>query len=115
MPDAVFNRGDRFPPFKATLKKRNETTGAWEVIDLTEAESVRLVMVSGTTEIQGACTIVSPPTSGVVEYPWAAEDVEATGSYRAQVEILWKNGLTQTVPSKGYATIEIQADLIPDP
>jgi hypothetical protein len=111
---STINRGDLFPPLKRTLQKQNETTGIWETIDLTNATSVTMFMVSGATEIYGACVIVSPRTSGKVEYEWAAGDTEISGSYQQQFEILWSNGKTQTVPNKNYDTFIIQDDLAGD-
>jgi hypothetical protein len=111
--DLTINRGDLFPPFKTTLEKLNETTGKWEVVDLTNAETIKLYMISGTTEVEGTCTSSAPKT-GVAEYPWVAGDTETAGTYRAQVEVTWKTGKPQTFPNAGYYSVLIQPDLAGD-
>ena len=115
--DFVINRGDTFPNFKATLETRNETTGKWEPLDLTNATGVKLYMAStepATIEIYGAMTIVAPRTSGYVEYEWQVADTETANIYRLQFEITWSNGKLQTIPNNGYYTAEIQPDLAGD-
>jgi hypothetical protein len=111
--DLTLNRGDLFPPFKTTLQKQNETTGAWEAIDLTLAETVTVFLVCGTVEVEGVCTIASR-SKGEVEYDWVEGDTNTAGVYQSQHEILWKNGKRQTVPNAGYNTVDIQPDLAGD-
>jgi hypothetical protein len=115
--DFVINRGDTFPPLEAVLEKRNKTTLKWEPLDLTEAETVTLYMQStepAQLQVYGTCTIASERKSGAVEYPWGATDTELANTYRAQFEILWKNGKRQTVPNRDYLVVEIQPDLAED-
>lgn len=114
MANLTITRGDLFPPLTTTLEQKSDTTGEWEPLDLTAAESITLVMVSVRpvgTRITGACTIAAPSTSGVIEYPWEPGDTDVAGQYRAQFEIVWSNTKPQTVPNEGYEVIEIQPDL----
>lgn len=117
MADFTINRGDLYPPLETTLEKRNKSTGEWEPLDLTNAVSVTLIMVSDRpsgTKVTGVCSVPAPATSGQIEYPWEAGDTEVAGQYRAQFEIVWSNSKPQTVPNSGYHVVEIQPDLAGD-
>ena len=70
-------QNDTAPSIRATLKD-----GSGNVIDLTDA-TVRFHMkdLAGTVKIDAAANVVSPATSGVVQYGWVAGDTDTTGSY----------------------------------
>jgi hypothetical protein len=107
MPDPLYIKsGDTWPPLEATLTDLNG------VIDLSAADSVRLVMKSGTTVVTGACDVVDA-VAGVVEYVWAPGDTVIAGDYESEFEITWNVGEIQTVPNSkaNNPHVIIEADL----
>ena len=100
----TIKQGDILPKLRATLK---DGTGA--VIDLTLATSVRLIVknYAGQEVVNANTTIVSPPTSGIVEYAWITANTATAGSFRGEFEINFSTGQVQTVPNDSYITIQI--------
>lgn len=110
MADITLKRHDTWPPVKATLKQTNEGTGNQEPIDLTGAVKVTFIMKTGSTLVEGTCSIVNAK-EGKVEYVFAAGDTAIAGSYEVEFEIEWSPTKIQTVPNGGYNSIVILADL----
>ena len=80
-------QNDTAPSIRATLKD-----GSGSVIDLTGA-SVRFHMkdLSGTVKIDTAATIISPATSGIVQYNWTGSDTDTAGTYYAEFEVTYSD------------------------
>lgn len=101
-------RNDRRPHWRVAL------TANGDPVDLTDAVAARFTMKTGTTlkVNKQTMTFVDRP-NGVVEYPWAADDTDTTGTYNAEVEIDWGGTPAefQTFPSTGYFTVTIADDL----
>lgn len=102
---------DTYPPLVATL---SDLSGP---VDLTTATAVKLIAVSLTHTITGACSI-SDPTNGVVSYAWVTGDTAFTGTYTLEFEVTWTGGGIQTFPngsgtdsSQNYKILYIVADL----
>jgi hypothetical protein len=79
--DYFLHLGDRLPRIRAQFVDADNVA-----IDLTTATSVtfNMVDVAGTAVVTaGACTVVTP-ASGIVEYAWAAGDVDTAGDFFAQ-------------------------------
>lgn len=111
MADFTFKRNDRLPKLRATLQQGSPATP----IDLTTAVSVKLILkdstnMAGAAKVNAACTLVTP-SSGIVEYAWAAGDTDTSGTYNGEFEITWSTGITETVPNTGYFTVTIVDDL----
>ena len=101
-------QNDTTPAIKATLKDGDGT-----VINLTDA-SVRFHMrkVGGETSVvDSAATVVSPATSGIVQYSWIGADTVNTGLYSAEFEITYGNGKIETFPNSDYIRVEIVDDI----
>lgn len=101
-------QNDTAPSLRATLKDGNNT-----VINLTGA-SVRFHMraIGGTTtKVNSAATVVSPATSGIVQYNWTASDTDAVGSYQAEFAVTYSDSSIETFPNNGYIRIEILDDI----
>lgn len=88
--------GNEEPKLRFTL----ENNGA--VIDLTNATSVELILVSDNTKAvvnsgHQSCTIVAPATSGVVDYTQNAGDFATPGAgrYVGEAKITYANGRGQ--------------------
>lgn len=105
MADLTLKRHDTYPPLRATLSDVNGP------IDLTSAVSVKLIMKGKTSLVTGLCAIVSPSTSGSIQYNWATNDLSVSDTYNVEFEIGWAGGGIQTVPNSGYSTIEVVDDL----
>lgn len=96
--------GDTYPPVQITL------SDAGGSVDLTVADSVRFVMKSGATIVEGPMT-VTDATAGIVEYTWTSGDTDIAAVYQAEVEVTWNVGEIETFPNDGYKTVTILADL----
>ena len=110
MADAVFYEGDRQPYFRVTLLRGGEA------IDLTNATSVAFKMWRNGREILApvvtgnADIIQSDPQTdrGVVEYKWAAADLDLYGNFTSAFVITWPTDLPETVPDVGYITVLVR-------
>ena len=101
-------QNDTNPALKATLKDGDGT-----VINLTDA-SVRFHMRkidSTTSVVDAAASVVSPATSGIVQYAWSGSDTASAGMYSAEFEITYGDGKIETFPNSDYIRVEILDDL----
>lgn len=101
-------QNDTTPAIKATLKDGDGT-----VINLTDA-TVNFHMRkvgSSTTNVDASATIVSPATSGIVQYSWSGSDTANTGLYSAEFEVIYGDGRIETFPNSDYIRVEILDDI----
>lgn len=99
-------KGDRLPKLRATLLDGN---GA--AVDLTAA-TVQFRMRprgGGALKVNSPATVVTP-LAGIVEYSWAAADVDTEGTFEAEFAVTLA-GLVQTVPASGFVLVSIEAPL----
>ncbi len=82
-------------------------------IDLSQATAVTFIMKDRTGVKVNAPMVIPDQIlhRGVVRYVWALGDTGATGSFTAEVQVMWPNARPQTFPANQYLTIEIQKDL----
>ncbi len=64
-------------------------------------------------KVEAAATIVSPPTDGIVEYPWSDvnNDTDTDGRFFAEFEVIWSPTSRTTFPNDGFVHIRITRDL----
>ena len=101
-------QNDTTPALKATLKDGDGT-----VINLTDATvkfHMRKVGAS-TSVVDAAAAVVSPATSGIVQYSWSGSDTTNTGLYSAEFEITYGDGKIETFPNSSYIRVEIVDDI----
>ena len=98
--------------------KRNDTGYALQyalspVTDLTGASVVFTMADVGGTKVidRRAATIVSPPTSGIVQHNWLAGDTATAGTFSGEFEITFPSGQVITFPNQRNITIKIAPDL----
>jgi hypothetical protein len=107
MADVTMKKGDRLPKLRMLLADANSVA-----LDLTGA-AVLFRMRSqdgGSVKVSAAAAIISPSTSGTVEYAWAVGDLDTPGLYQAEWVITWANG-AQTVPAGGYVSVQVSEAL----
>ncbi len=80
-------------------------TGATVVLN-TRLQPGGAVKVNG-----GSMGVVGSAVNGRVKYSWAASDTDTAGIYEAEIQITFAGGLIQTIPPKGYFTIDITDDI----
>lgn len=83
-------------------------------VDLSNAGSARLVMgsVRG-VKVDGPVTILEQTgeTVGIVEYDWQDGDTDTTGTFSAEVEVLWAGQVPETFPADSYFKVKVVKDL----
>ncbi|MGS0745553.1 BppU family phage baseplate upper protein [Syntrophomonas erecta subsp. sporosyntropha] len=104
--DITIKRGDTRHAIKAVLK---DASGA--PVDLTGcsvnfhmAPLNRPAVISRAAHIQDAVT-------GGVWFVWASGETDTAGIYRAEFEVVYRDGRRETFPNDGYISIQILDDL----
>lgn len=107
MSDVTVKQGDTLPPVQGTCQLPDGTSA-----DLTDADAITFRMTPESAgladDIAGAASAVGDPTAGVVEYPWQAGDTAIPGLYRAEFHVHYLDGSSETFPSEGYISVEVQ-------
>lgn len=101
-------QNDTAPAIRATLQD-----GDGNAVDLTDA-TVRFHMKAidaSTVKVDDIVSIVSPATSGVVQYNWIADDTDTVGSFHAEFEVTYSDTSIETFPNNGYIRVEITDDI----
>lgn len=104
--DIVMKANDRLPTVQAQLFVGGTPAS------LTGA-TVAFIMRpknGGAVKVNSAAVIVSA-ADGVVRYDWAAADTNTPGDYRAEWEVTFADGKTQTFPTAGHHSVQIVEDL----
>lgn len=100
-------QNDTSPAIRAALKDGNNSA-----IDLTDA-TVRFHMkdLSGTVIVDAEASVISPATSGIVQYDWSAADTDTAGSYYAEFEVTYANAKIETFPNNSNISVSIRPEL----
>ena len=107
MADFTLKRNDRLPALRVTCKQADGTV--FDLTGCTVAFHLRN-QATGSTKVNSAATLVTA-ASGIVEYQWAAIDVDTAGLYHAEFEVT-QSGKTITFPNNGHLVVEITEDLV---
>lgn len=65
----------------------------------------------GDLVIDALATISGDPTTGSVSYQWEPTDTDTVGSFIVEWEVTYANGTSQTFPTEGYTTVEVEESL----
>jgi len=106
----ILKAQDRLPALRVTLL--DSATGL--PIDLTTAVSatIRFFRTGQTTSLFDApVTIVSPFTSGILEYAWNIGDTDTPGNYYAEWNVVYAGNYPKTYPSTTYSIVIIEPRL----
>jgi hypothetical protein len=81
--------------------------------DLSTATSISIVVRSkGSNQVAfKSPTVIDDPLNGLGHYEWAVGDTANSGDFEYELEILWQNAKTQTVPVDSYFALTIVADI----
>lgn len=72
-----------------------------EPVDLTEADSVHLIVTKhGEEYVNRAGTIDTPKVNGVVRFAWSTSDFPETGVYEARWKVVWSDDTVQYYPNR---------------
>lgn len=110
--DFYIGQNDRRPYLDAIC-----TDSAGNPLDVSAAsgKSFLLQRVSDGTLKATAGTIVAGPgggfAAGSVRYQWAVTDTSEAGDFRAEVEILWASGDSESFPAAGPVLVRITPDI----
>lgn len=100
-------KNDTSPAMLATLQDAKGIA-----IDLTGA-SVRFHMrpiSGGEVTVDKPATVVTPD-NGIVQYDFASQDTEKTGTYKAEFEVTYSDARIETFPNDGYISVVILDDI----
>jgi hypothetical protein len=103
----LYKVGNRLPRLRSTL-----LDGDGAPIDLTAASVTLRLKLDGAVGLKLTdvlCTIVDA-AAGVVEYPWAAGDLDTAGTYRGTFGVTIA-GLPMTVPASGHVIVIVEPQL----
>lgn len=107
MSDITVKQGDTLPAVQGTCLLPDGTAA-----DLTDASAITFRMTPEsaglTADLAGAATATDPATSGVVEYEWQPGDTDVPGLYLAEFHVEYLDGSSETFPSEGYISVEVQ-------
>ena len=80
-------------------------------IDVTSATiAFHMNSSDGTVKVDAAGAIVTA-ASGIIKYVWATGDLDTVGTYNCEFQITFADTTILTVPSKGYLTVVVGAEL----
>lgn len=112
MSDFTLKRHDTSPAIEYELQD-----GDGNPVDLTGFNEVKFFMrLAGSSTLAvdadtGSNVSVTDVSGGVVRYDWNPSDTEAAGVFRAEWEVEYSDGTTETFPNKGYISVAINEDL----
>jgi len=115
---ANFKQNDTWPPLRGSASDEDG------LVDLTAADSLRVILKADATTISGTATVLEPPEAGLVagqpamfnwEYVWDADDLDTVGVYQVELEVTWDSASTppkvETFPNEGYESLTVVDDL----
>lgn len=106
MYDITIKRGDSRNCIKAVLKDSAGTP-----VDLTDCSvGFHMAPLSRPAVISRAAH-VEDAAAGEVWFVWAPGETDTAGVYRAEFEVVYKDGRRETFPNNGYISIQILEDL----
>jgi hypothetical protein len=93
--------GDRRPYFVVVLKDDyGEASEA--VVDLSTASgavfNMKLHTNPGTVKVSRGSAEITNAAGGEVTYKWGTADTSTSGTYDAEVEVMWNDGKPETFP-----------------
>ncbi len=101
-------QNDRLPKFRGTLRDKNG------VVDVSAATSIKIFMRpygGGTLKVNGSAVTTIDGPNGLVEYAWAAVDVDTPGFYELEIQVTFGANGNETFPNDGFFAVEIVDDL----
>lgn len=104
MPDFTTKRGDTLPSIPGTF-----SGGSGRALD---GATVKMLIytLAGVQKVNAAC-VIENPTTKVVRYDFAPNDVNTAGDYEFEFEVTYADGLIETFPKDHRKTLRIKADL----
>ena len=54
---------------------------------------------------------ITYPSTGQVEYSWAAGDTDTSGVYDVEIQVTYSDGTVETFPNDGYHELRVLEDL----
>jgi len=99
-------KNDTNRPLEATLTWKDGTT-----VDLTGAAAKFHMRKGSALLIDKTATILAPPTSGKVQYNWAAGETNVTGVCEAEFEVTFGDGKIATFPAQGFLYIAFREEV----
>jgi hypothetical protein len=105
---------DTRPKVAFPLWEVNQTTGAQQVVDLTNASSARLIVAppgASVATFTSDLAFGTTRTLGTVIYTPVAGDTAVAATFNAEVEVIWSDGGKETYPNDGFFKLIVVADI----
>jgi len=112
MADFRLKRGDQSPTIKYQLLDEQG-----DPVDITGFQEVRFLMrprgasSPKVDDDTNGAVAVTDAANGIVQYEWDSSDTDTSGSFKAEWEVAYSGGDTETFPNTEYINIYIQRDL----
>jgi len=105
MADFYIKQNDLSPGLEAQLQDEDG-----DPVSLSDAASVDFHMMQygeSTLKVNSAATI-SNVAQGIVVYEWSSGDTDTSGIFKAEFEVTYNSGKTETFPNTGDFSVNIQ-------
>src|SRR4051794_40749301 len=105
MADLTVKQHDTWPPLRGAASDANG------LVDLSTADSIKLILKSGATVVGGAVEVIDPPDEDGMnwQYNWQTADVITAGTFSGELEVTWDEGTSppevQSFPNTGTISV----------
>lgn len=106
MATVYLKQNDTKPDLQVTV---NDDNG--DAVDVSGATiAFHMNTTAGVSKVDSAGAIVTAE-SGIIKYVWVAGDLDTIATYNGEFQITFSDSSILTVPSKGYLTLVVGAEL----
>ena len=103
-------KGDLLPVWTFQVKRKDASTGKWELDDLSDVTEVLIYMKNvnnGTIKIDGSVGSVSDLADALIQYVPSGTDTNTNGTYSLEYRLKRDGGKYMTLPKKEFEPIYV--------
>lgn len=108
----TLKQGDTFPEIEFLLEAENDA-GVVGPVDLSTADEILIVALSGATLVTGICVADADQVAnkGQGTYTLITADTATEGVYDVEFKVTWNVGQIERFPNTGYESLTIEQNL----